>query len=116
MEKDSSVLKEGEDFDPDNDVYRLTQEELPDEVIRQMMDDGAVRTWYVYHSDGRQYLCYRGFAWSYGYRVRYDEDGWQVEIQRFQKKDSGDVFLALPDNGAVTVYCDGEKVDTVQID
>lgn len=115
VEKDSSVLKEGENFDPDNDVYRLTQEELPDEVIRQMMDNGAVRTWYVYHSDGRQYLCYRGFAWSYGYRVRYDEDGWQVEIQRFQKKDSGDVFLALPDNGAVTVYCDGEKVELTEV-
>ena len=74
-----------------------------------MMDDGAVREWYVYHADGRQYLCYRGFAWSYGYRLQYDENGWQVDIQRFQKKDAGDVFLDLPDNGPVTVYCDGEK-------
>ncbi len=97
------------DFDPD-DVYRLTAEELPEEVSAQMMDDGAVREWYVYHADGRQYLCYRGFAWSYGYRLQYDENGWQVDIQRFQKKDAGDVFLDLPDNGPVTVYCDGEKV------
>ncbi len=96
------------DFDPD-DVYRLTAEELPEEVMDQMMDDGAVREWYVYHADGRQYLCYRGFAWSYGYRLQYDENGWQVDIQRFQKKDAGDVFLDLPDNGPVTVYCDGEK-------
>lgn len=101
-----------EEFDPENDVYRLTQEELPDDVVRQMMDNGAVRKWYVYHSGGRQYLCYRGFAWSYGYQLSYDEEhGWQVNIQRFQKKDHGDVFLALPDNGAVTVYCDGEKAE-----
>ncbi len=98
-------------FDPENDVYRLTGEELPADVVSQMMDDGAVRTWYVYHSEGRQYLCCRGFAWSYGYQLKYDENGWQVDIQRFQKKDYGDVFLALPDNGPVTVYCDGEKVE-----
>jgi len=50
------------------------------------------------------------------YTTSYDENGLQVDIQRFQKKDAGDVFLDLPDNGPVTVYCDGEKVDTVQID
>jgi beta-lactamase regulating signal transducer with metallopeptidase domain len=103
------------EFDPD-DVYRLTAEELPEEVAAQMMDDGAIREWYVYHADGRQYLCYRGFAWSYGYRLQYDENGWQVDIQRFRKKDAGDVFLDLPDNGPVTVYCDGEKVTLKDVD
>jgi len=111
--KDKTGDKE---FNPDADVYRLTQEELPDEVVRQMMRDGAVRTWYVYHFDGQQFLCYRGFAWSYGYQMSYDdENGWQVNIQRFQKKDFGDLFLALPDNGAVTVYCDGEKMALTDI-
>lgn len=116
-EKDDSMLNKekcetGEkEFNPDVDVYRLTQEELPDGVVSQMMRDGAVRTWYVYHFGGQQYLCCRGFAWSYGYQMSYDdENGWQVNIQRFQKKDFGDLFLALPDNGAVTVYCDGEEV------
>ncbi|MDE6619383.1 MAG: M56 family metallopeptidase [Lachnospiraceae bacterium] len=103
--------------DPEYDVYRLTAEELPADVVGQMMDDGAVRTWYVYHSQGRQYLCYRGFAWSYGYQLKYDENGWQINIQRFQKKDysDSDVFLALPDNGPVTVYCDGEKVELTEV-
>ena len=114
---DAKKDKAGEkEFKPDADVYRLTQEELPDEVVGQMMRDGAVRTWYVYHFDGQQFLCCRGFAWSYGYQMSYDdENGWQVNIQRFQKKDFGDLFLALPDNGAVTVYCDGEKVALTEI-
>ena len=114
---DAKKDKAGEkEFNPDADVYRLTQEELPDEVVSQMMRDGAVRTWYVYHYDGQQFLCCRGFAWSYGYQMSYDdENGWQVNIQRFQQKDFGDLFLALPDNGAVTVYCDGEKVALTDI-
>jgi len=121
-EKEDAVFREGkyedktEEFDPDNDVYRLTQEELPADVIDQMMDNGAVRTWYVYHSGGQQYLCYRGFAWSYGYQLTQDENGWEVHIQRFQKQDFGDVFLALPDNGPVTVYCDGEEVALTEIE
>lgn len=122
VEKADSMLNKGKyetgekEFNPDADVYRLTLEELPDEVAGQMMRDGAVRTWYVYHFGGQQFLCCRGFAWSYGYQVSYDdEDGWQVNIQRFQKKDFGDLFLALPDNGAVTVYCAGEKVALTEI-
>lgn len=114
---DAKKDKTGEkEFNPDVDVYRLTQEELPDEVVSQMMRDGAVRTWYVYHYDGQQFLCCRGFAWSYGYQMSYDdENGWQVNIQRFGQKDFGDLFLALPDNGAVTVYCDGEKMALTEI-
>lgn len=114
-EYDSEEEKNEEKFDPENDVYRLTREELPEDVCAFMKDNGEIRTWYVYHAKGQQYLCYKGFAWSYGYQVAYDEKGWQINIQRFQKKEYGDVLLALPDNGPVTVYCDGQKVALTEI-
>lgn len=114
-EYDSEEEKNEEKFDPENDVYRLTREELPEDVCELMKDNGEIRTWYVYHVKGQQYLCYKGFAWSYGYQVAYDEKGWQINIQRFQKKEYGDVLLALPDNGPVTVYCDGQKVALTEI-
>lgn len=114
-EYDSEEEKNEEKFDPENDVYRLTREELPEDVCAFMKDNGEIRTWYVYHVKGQLYLCYKGFAWSYGYQVTYDEKGWQINIQRFQKKEYGDVLLALPDNGPVTVYCDGQKVALTEI-
>lgn len=114
-EYESEEEKNEEKFDPENDVYRLTVEELPEDVCDLMKDNGEIRTWYVYHVKGQQYLCYKGFAWSYGYQVKYDETGWQINIQRFQKKEYGDVLLALPDNGQVTVYCDGQKVALTEI-
>lgn len=107
--------KKEEEFDPENDVYRLTMEELPEDVCDLMKDNGGIRTWYVYHVKGQQYLCYKGFAWSYGYQLAYDENGWQINIQRFQKTEYGDVLLALPDNGPVTVYCDGQKAALTEV-
>lgn len=107
--------KKEEEFDPENDVYRLTMEELPEDVSDLMMDDCEIRTWYVYHVKGQQYLCYKGFAWSYGYQIAYDENGWRINIQRFQKKEYGDVLLALPDNGPITVYCDGQKAALIEV-
>ena len=109
-EEEDPVYKEKEFKDPENDVYRLDAEELPEDVRNQMMDHCEIRTWYIYHSEGQQYLCYRSFAWSYGYQLTYDEKGWQINIQRFQKKDYGDLLLALPDNGSITVFCDGQEV------
>ncbi|MDE7203944.1 MAG: M56 family metallopeptidase [Lachnospiraceae bacterium] len=108
--------KKEEEIDPENDVYRLDVEDLPEDVRNQMMDHCEIRTWYVYHSEGQQYLCYKGFAWSYGYQLTYDEKGWQINIQRFQKKDYGDLLLALPDNGSITVYCDGQEVALTEIE
>lgn len=124
LEEDSTFLekefakeeKKEEEMDPENDVYRLTVEELPEEVHDLMKDNGEIRTWYVYHANGHQYLCYKGFAWSYGYQTAYVENGWKINIQRFQKKDYGDVLLALPDNGPVTVYCDGQEVTLIEIE
>lgn len=103
-------------FEAENEVFRLTVEELPDAVIDQMQDNGAIKTWYVYHCEGRKYLCYRGFAWNYAYQPVHDEEGWQINIQRLHKKDYGDVLLSLPDNGSVKVYCDGQKVGLVEIE
>jgi len=105
-----------EEIDPKNDVCRMTVEQLPKEVCDLMKDNGEIRTWYVYHAKGRQYLCCRGFAWSYGYQPTYDEDGWRINIQRFQKKEYGDVLLALPDNGPIMVYCDGQEVALTEIE
>lgn len=92
------------------DVRSLTEEELPAAVARAAKQCES-RTWYTLHAGGRQYLLLRSFPWSFGYAPARQADGtWQVEIVKFQKKDTGAVLLSLPDSGAVTVLLDGKTI------
>ncbi|MDE7478832.1 MAG: hypothetical protein K2M91_12955, partial [Lachnospiraceae bacterium] len=102
------------EFEKESDVYRLTVEELPDDVIN-MMRNCDIRTWHVLHFGGRQYIRYQGFAWNYAYQPIYDESGWRIDIKRLGKRDYGYVLLSLPDNGPVKVYCDGQEVELMEI-
>ena len=79
------------------------------------MKDCAIRTWYLIHSGGKQYIYYNGFAWSFGYEPVLNNGKWTVDIVRFQKKDSGYLLLSLPEGSPVGVTCDGEAVKLTEI-
>ena len=88
--------------------------ELP-EAVRKAMKDCAIKTWYLIHSGGKQYIYYNGFAWSFGYEPVLNNGKWTVDILRFQKKDSGYLLLSLPEGSPVGVTCDGEAVKLTEI-
>lgn len=102
------------DFDGQDTVVNVSKEELP-EAVRKAMKDCAIKTWYLIHSGGKQYIYYNGFAWSFGYEPVLNNGKWTVDILRFQKKDSGYLLLSLPEGSPVGVTCDGEAVKLTEI-
>ena len=95
-------------------VASLSVEELP-AAVRKAMDHCAVRKWYVLRYNGRQYIRYNGFAWSFGYQPVQTADGWQINIVTFQKKASGEVLLSVPD-GELDIQVDGNPVEYTVLD
>lgn len=112
-EEPEAVFDEKE-FEAASDVFRVTAEELPADAAKKM-DACDIREWYVIHAGERQYIRFYGFAWSYAFHPKRTKEGWRVEIVRLQKKDYGNVLLSLPDNGQVTIVCDGEVVEFTEI-
>ena len=90
-------------------VVSLTVEDLP-EAVREAMRGCGIREWYVIPYDGRQYISCNGFAWSFGYQPVLTEEGWRVNVVRFQKKDSGRLLLSAPGEEGLALCLDGEPV------
>lgn len=96
------------------DAWAMTVEELP-AAARKAMDQCAVRTWYVIHSEGRQYLYCNGFPWRYAWQPSWEEGSWQVKIRQLKKLDSGYILLTFPDNAPLKVTLEGETVRLTDI-
>lgn len=90
-------------------VVSLTVEDLP-EAVREAMRGCGIREWYVIPYDGRQYISCNGFAWSFGYQPALTEEGWRVNVVRFQKKDQGRLLLSAPGEEGLELCLDGEPV------
>ncbi len=95
-------------------VTRVTAGELP-AAVQEALKEAEIRRWYLIASGGRQYLRYKGFAYSYGYAPARQGDGWRIDISRFQKEEYGDLLLEIPGEGPVSVTCDGEPVADITV-
>lgn len=96
------------------DGLSMTVEELP-AAARKAMDQCAVRTWYVIHSEGRQYLYCNGFPWRYAWEPTRGEGVWRVKIQKGKKLDAGYVLLSFSDDAPLIVTLEGEPVRLTDI-
>ena len=96
------------------DAWAMEVEDLP-AAARKAMDQCAVRTWYVIHSEGRQYLYCNGFPWRYGWYPAWEEGSWQVNIRKLKKLDSGYLLLTFPDNAPLNVTLEREPVRLTDI-
>ncbi len=96
------------------DAWAMTVEDLP-AAARKAMDQCAVRTWYVIHSEGRQYLYCNGFPWCYAWQPAWEDGSWQVKIRQLKRQDSGYLLLTFPDNAPLNVTLEGEPVRPVDI-
>ncbi len=96
------------------DGLAMTVEELP-AAARKAMSRCAIKTWYVIHSEGRQYLYYNGFPWRYAWEPLWKDGAWYVEIQPLKKLDSGYVLLTFPDGAPLNVTLEGKPVRPVDI-
>ncbi|WP_297293444.1 M56 family metallopeptidase [uncultured Oscillibacter sp.] len=112
----SLTLKQGNppDLAANPDARAMTVEELP-AAARKAMDQCAVRTWYVIHSEGRQYLYCNGFPWRYAWQPTWEDGSWRVNIHKLKKLDSGYVLLSFPDNAPLHVTLEGEAVRLTDI-
>ena len=112
----SLTLKHGNPPDPAAglDARAMTVKELP-AAARKAMDQCAVRTWYVIHSEGRQYLYYNGFPWRFAWQPTWEDGSWQVKIRQLKKQDSGYLLLTFPDNAPLNVTLEGEPVQLADI-
>ena len=96
------------------DAWAMTVEDLP-AAARKAMDQCAVRTWYVIHSEGRQYLYCNGFPWRYAWYPAWEDGSWRVKIRQLKKQDAGYILLTFPDNAPLNVTLEGEPVRPVDI-
>jgi hypothetical protein len=96
------------------DAWAMEVEDLP-AAARKAMDQCAVRTWYVIHSEGRQYLYCNGFPWRYGWYPAWEDGSWQVNIRKLKKLDSGYLLLTFPDNAPLNVTLEREPVRLTDI-
>ena len=112
----SLTLKQGNppDLAANLDARAMTVEELP-AAARKAMDQCAVRTWYVIHSEGRQYLYCNGFPWRYAWSPAWEDGSWLVKVRKLKKLDSGYVLLSFPDNAPLHVTLEGEPVRLTDI-
>lgn len=110
------TLKQGSppDLAANLDARAMTVEELP-AAARKAMDQCAVRTWYVIHSEGRQYLYRSGFPWWYAWQPTWEDGSWRVKIRQLKKQDSGYILLTFPDNAPLNVTLEGEPVRLTDI-
>ena len=96
------------------DLTSRSAQELP-EAVREAIGRCASGQWYVLRHGGRQYVWYGGFAWSFGWQPGETEAGWRLDIVKFQRKDSGDLLLSLPE-GALDIRVDGEAAVYTAVD
>ena len=96
------------------DARAMEVEDLPT-AAREAMDQCAIRTWYVIHSEGRQYLYCNGFPWRYAWRPAWEDGAWEVNIRQLKKLDSGCLLLSFPDNAPLNVILEGETVPLADI-
>lgn len=96
------------------DARAMEMEDLP-AAAREAMDQCAIRTWYVIHSEGRQYLYCNGFPWRYAWRPAWKDGAWEVNIRQLKKLDSGCLLLSFPDNAPLNVTLEGETVPLADI-
>lgn len=112
----SLTLKQGNppDLAANLDAQAMEVEELP-AAAREAMGQCAVRTWYVIHSEGRQYLYCNGFPWRYAWSPAWEDGSWLVKVRKLKKLDSGYVLLSFPDNAPLHVTLEGEAVRLTDI-
>lgn len=96
------------------DARAMEVEDLP-AAAREAMGQCAVRTWYVIHSEGRQYLYCNGFPWRYAWSPAWEDGSWLVKVRKLKKLDSGYVLLSFPDNSPLCVTLEGELVPLTDI-
>lgn len=110
------TLKQGSppDLAANLDAWAMEVEDLP-AAAREAMDQCAVRTWYVIHSEGRQYLYCNGFPWRYAWSPAWEDGSWLVKVRTLKKLDSGYVLLSFPDNAPLHVTLEGEAVRLTDI-
>ncbi len=106
---------EGEQEDcAESGIRRMTKEQLPERVM-EVMNNCAVRTWYVIRLDGCQYLYYKG-GWEYAYKPERTTDGWEIKVVRARRRESAYFLLLLPDEAPVTVKYNGEEAALMEIE
>lgn len=112
----SLTLKQGNppDLAANLDAQAMEVEDLP-AAAREAMGQCAVRTWYVIHSEGRQYLYCNGFPWRYAWSPAWEDGSWLVKVRKLKKLDSGYVLLSFPDNAPLHVTLEGEPVRLTDI-
>lgn len=97
-----------------NDIQALTTDSLP-AAAQKLLNQCAIRTWYLIHSEGRQYVWYNGFPGQYLYIPTWEDDGWKIRIQKRRQADSGYVLLSFPDGIPLSIIADGEAVRLTEI-
>ena len=96
------------------DAWAMEVEDLP-AAARKAMDQCAIRTWYVIHAEGRQYLYRNGFPWRYAWYPAWEDGSWQVNIRKLKKLDSGYLLLSFPDNAPLNVTLEREPLRLTDI-
>ena len=114
-----SVILELQEVDPlpdppIGDATSMLKEEIS-AAVQKAMEKCAAQTWYLIHSEGRQYLFYDGFPQRWFYQPVWEDGAWQVEIRPRQKQGIGYILLSFQDGVPLHVTLEGEPVQLTDI-
>lgn len=99
---------------PIGDATSMLKEETS-AAVQKAMEKCAAQTWYLIHSEGRQYLFYDGFPQRWFYQPVWEDGAWQVEIRPRQKQGIGYILLSFQDGVPLHVTLEGEPVPLTDI-
>ena len=99
---------------PVGDATSMLKEETS-AAVQKAMEKCAAQTWYLIHSEGRQYLFYDGFPQRWFYQPVWEDGAWQVEIRPRQKQGIGYILLSFQDGVPLHVTLEGEAVRLTDI-
>lgn len=99
---------------PIGDATSMLKEEAS-AAVQKAMEKCAAQTWYLIHSEGRQYLFYDGFPQRWFYQPVWEDGAWQVEIRPRQKQGIGYILLSFQDGVPLHVTLEGEPLRLTDI-
>ena len=94
---------------PVGDAASMLKEETS-AAVQKAMEKCAAQTWYLIHSEGRQYLFYDGFPQRWFYQPVWEDGAWRVEIRPRQTQGVGYILLSFQDGVPLYVTLEGEPV------
>lgn len=94
---------------PVGDATSMLKEETS-AAVQKAMEKCAAQTWYLIHSEGRQYLFYDSFPQRWFYQPVWEDGAWQVEIRPRQTQGAGYILLSFQDGVPLYVTLEGETV------